>query len=426
LATTALAVGAAAAVASAGVSAYGAASKGKGGGGGGPTLPETPLWEKMFNRGTGDLLDEEKGMMNDALAQANFLQPEMYKLLGFEPVYDERQNADIKGLSDKSDAIKKQLGDSQELLAKIQATKGPKNKKALAREAGFKNIADLKRTKDGLLRQQELADRQLGDAQSLPRRVVGMKKLDQPADPTQSGGDLYRMAFDLQNQTLVRALKGEEPVDATLKTHWDEQESQLRERLRRTLGPDYESSSAGQQALANFDREKGESFQQFNSELIKSFSAETESRAKSLSDLTGARMQQMLFPANAQMQRGLLLGQAAADRNAYESVQQAGRGQEMQSNEDQYKADVANSNARAEAIQGVGAGLGNVGEGITSAGPTLGAALKSYLGSSTSSATRARTAADARAVDAGGGSATLSGDINTYLGNRSGPYRLAY
>src|SRR5207247_8369545 len=96
----------------------------------------------------------------------------------------------------------------------VHTARTPKAKRQIARSAGYKTVAALKSAKNSLLRQQELADRQLWDAQALPRRVVGMKKLDQPADPTQSGGDLYRMASDLQNQTLVRALQGEEPGDA--------------------------------------------------------------------------------------------------------------------------------------------------------------------------------------------------------------------
>ena len=386
MATTAVVVGAAAAVASAGVSAYGAASKGGKHGGGGPSLPETPLWEKLFNRGTGDLLDEERQVMQDSLAQANFLQPEMYKLLGFEPVYDDKQSADLKGLSDKSNAIKQQLGDTQAAIQSVRQAKGQQAKRAALQAAGVKNVAALERSRVNLLQQQKLADRQLGDAQALPRRVVGMKKLDQTANPTgNTTDDLLNMASDLTSQTLVRALKGEEPVDATLKTTFDEREAQLRERLRRTLGTDYESSSAGQQALANFDREKSESFKQFNQELIQSFSG----NMAGVQSAIGTRMGQMLFPSSAQAQRGLLLGQVAADREAYVAQQQSGRELGFKASKAQYDAKVAEANARAEAIKGVGAALGNVGEGITSAGPTLGAALKSYMGSTTTAASGA-------------------------------------
>src|SRR5262249_3000475 len=133
--------------------------------------------------------------------------------------------------------------------------------------------------------QAAIASRALSDAQSLPQRVVGFNKLDRPADPTGSPGGLYQMAFDLENESLVRALKGEEPVDGTLKTHWDQQEQELRNRLRNQLGPDYETSTAGAQALAVFDTQRNNAFASFNQDLVKALSAETESRAASLSNL---------------------------------------------------------------------------------------------------------------------------------------------
>jgi hypothetical protein len=361
MATTAAVVAAGATVAAAGAQAAGAASSGKGGGG--PSVPETPLWERIFSRGTADLLDEERRVMEDALGQANFLQPELYALLGYEPVYATEQAKDVAGLSEKANAIGQKLNETIASLNTVKAAKGKKAKRAAAEAAGFKNVAEMKRARADLLRQKALADRELGDAQALPRRVVGFRKLDQPADPTRSKGDLFRMALDLQNQTLVNALQGKEPIDATLRAAWDEKEKALRERLRRTLGPDYETSSAGIEALANLDRERNQSFEQYNREVIGQFSALTESRATALSNLTGAALQQMLFPANSQLQRGLLLGQAASDRNEFRKVQMAERGQQFDQKARVAEAEAARDKARADAIAGIGSALGGLAQG---------------------------------------------------------------
>jgi len=307
-------------------------------------------------------MDEERRTMEEALSQANFLQPEMYKLLGFEAVYD-TAGADVGAASKKFEDLQGKFNANRERVLQIgEALKSGSVKGADAR-ALRKERRQINKVQPNLNKQLGLAQRQLGDAQTSPRRIVGFKKLDQPADPTQSKGDLFRMALDLQNETLVRALKGEEPIDATLRTAWDEKERSLRERLRRSLGPDYETSSAGIETLANFDRERSQSFAQFNQETIRAFSDMTESRATALSNLTGARLQQLLYPAGEQAKLGLALGQTASDRLALVRSQQEARGQKFDAAAAKYKADVARDNARAEAIAGIGQGVGSIGQG---------------------------------------------------------------
>jgi hypothetical protein len=365
MATTIAVVGVAA---SAGAAAYSASQQGGKGGGGAPSVAAPTNVERIFNRGTADMLDEERRIMEDSLAQANFMQPELYKLLGYEPIYDEAQ-ADITPLANRADELNAQLNGSIRALNTVRAAKGPKAKREAARAAGYMNVNALKKARKDLMRQKELADRELSAAQTTGRRVVGLKKLEQSGDPTQSQGDLYRMAFDLQNQTLVNALQGKEPVDATLKTAFEEKEKALRERLRRTLGSDYETSSAGMEAIANFDRERSEAFKQFNQELVRSFSSMTESRAASLSDLTSARMQQLLFPSNAQAARALTLGQAASDRQQVSDLRQRERGLQFEGKKAKYEADRARSEARTQAISSL---IGSVGGGLSGAAGSAG------------------------------------------------------
>lgn len=309
MATTVAVVGAGAAVAAAGAQAYGASQGGKGGGGG----PRgAGLAERLFNRGTRDVLNQERAVMQDALAQARFLQPEMYRALGYEPIYDDRSQANVQAAGSKVDALQGELDALQEgrigLKGKRKRAKNKKQAKRVQRELA-------------------IAQRQLGDAQTVGQRVVGIRKLS-TEEMIQSGepDDLFRVAFDLQNQTLVRALRGEEPIDATLKTSFEERERSLRDRLRNHLGPDYETSTAGQQALANFAREKSEAFQQFNRETIKDFSAMTESRATALSNLTGSRLEQLLYPAKAQAGLAEALGGTAGRRVEYGKFRQQERG----------------------------------------------------------------------------------------------------
>lgn len=305
--------------------------------------------------------------MEDSLAQANFMTPELYRLLGYEPEYD-GPAADIAGLSGKANALNDQLNQVNQALLDFRFAKGKGAKRAVAERFGAKNKAQLSRRKAQLMLELEQSQKELSAAQSLPRRVVGLKKLDAPGDPTGSRNDLFRVAFDLENQELVRALKGDTPVDSTLAQTYKERERILRERLRRQLGPDYETSTAGIEALADFDREQSEAFEQHRQSVIRDFSGLTESRAAALSDLTGARMQQLMYPSTSQAQRALLLGQVASDRNAYVRAQREGRGQQLQASRAKYEAQRAEAEARADAIAGIGDSLSSVGQGLTGAG----------------------------------------------------------
>ena len=387
-------VAAAAAVATAAASAASAATAGGGakGGGGAPEMAGMSQWERLFNRGTADMVDEERRTMEDALAQANFMQPEMYKLLGYEPIYDDRgatpENLAALGKAVDTLNLRQQEGKvaianmKPEIAAKrkeLNALKGKGNREE--RRQLREDIRELRQAAkqakhlDGPLQKEAYqAQKALSDAQTMPRRVIGMKKLDHPADPTQSGGDLYRVAFDLQNESLVRALKGEQPVDATLNNEWNRKEQDLRERLRRQMGPDFETSTGGSQAIAAFDTERNAAFTRFNRQLVGELSQETESRANSLSNLTSARMQQLQYPANTQAARALQLGQVAGDRMPIANLFQHERKAQYEAKAAANSSDNANAAARGQAISAL---LGNAGQAVGAAGPTLG----NYLGS---------------------------------------------
>lgn len=349
MATVAVVAGAAASVAAAGASAYASSSQGKGGGGG----PRGPgLAERLFNRGTRDVLRNQTAVMQDALAQAKFMQPELYRALGYEPIYDENARASVQEAGSKVDALRAELDSLQEGRIGLKG----KNKRA-------KNKKQAKRTQRALA----IAERQLGEAQTVGDRVVGIRKLD-PSEvdlTTASGDDLFRVAYDLQNQTLVRALRGEEPIDATLKTSFEEGERDLRDRLRNHLGPDYETSTAGQQALANFAREKSEAFQQFNRQTINDFSSMTESRAKALSDLTGARLEQLLYPATRQADFSKALGDVAQGRIQYGEFRQQERGIAAKEQEEVLQNNAYQDSLRSDRINGIAGALGQIGGGLT-------------------------------------------------------------
>lgn len=395
MATIAAVVAAGATVAAAGMSA--ASASGSKGGGGAPAPEQPSLHERLFNRGTADILVEERRVIEDGLAQGNMLTPEMYRILGYEPQYDEAQEQNLQALSNRADELRNAINKGEERMFSARAERQQINKtlkgkeKQKAIKALNKEIKSIKQQAPNAKRALALAEREFGAAQAVPRRIVALNRLPsvQSTNPTSSdlaaedptaANSLYRQAFDMENQALVRALRGEEPLDATLRTALDEKETLLRERLLRTLGIDYETSTAGAQALANFDRERAEALQQYNTALIKDYTSMTNTRAQLLTEMTSAGysqdttrlnnrgliLQQLLYPANQQIARAGALGAVSGARQEW---LEGNRRERAQSYEQKRKAAADEASAaaaqNAALMQGIGGALSAVGQGAS-------------------------------------------------------------
>lgn len=355
MATTAVVVGAAA---TAGAAAYSASQSGGGKGGSG-SLPTASKYEKILNRGSADMLDQSRALASDALAQANFLTPELYRTLGFEPVFDGPDPSTIiAAAGQKFDAASQKINEINDQIRNAKGTlKGP---------ARLRRLKELRRLRRFAMDDQKNAERELTDAQAMPRRVVGLKPLEE-----QGGvGGLERETLALQEQTLQRALRGEEPIDSTLRREYQEREKVLREKLRRQLGPDYETTTAGSDALNDFSREQNEAFEIFNRRTVETFSALTESRAAALSQLTDDRLRQLLTPSSQQLGRAGALSGLTEDRNAFVELQE--RIRTGQFNRKQV-VDQQQAAAEAAQAQGISSAIGSLGGGLMGASGSLGA-----------------------------------------------------
>lgn len=390
MATIALGVAAAATAASAASQAAAASSGGKGGGA--PAIPKTPRYERILNRGVADLLDEERRVTEDALAQANFLTPEMYRMQGYEPIFEdadpgvaEKANRFRELQTEKNKNKENQLALKDELRRVTNEKKRarPRDRKALRQQEKDlkRQLRDTKLNNKELIRSEALAQRELGDAQAVGRRMVGIRKLDEgPSDPTSSENDAFRESFNLLNESLNSALRGEEPVDPTLANQFDEEERALRERLRRQLGPDFESSDIGVRALGDLADRRSRAFSSFNQQAIRDFSALTEGRATALSNLTAAKMQQLLFPSSQQIARGAALGAVASDINEFTELQEKKRTGQFEKKKAQAEMEVARNQRRAQAIAGIGQAVGQFGQGVAGAAGGFGGGGGSSLG----------------------------------------------
>ena len=100
--------------------------------------------------------------------------------------------------------------------------------------------------------------------------------------------EIGAQATQLINEQLVSALEGNLPVNPALRRQFERQEEQLKANLRRQLGPGFETTSAGIEALSQFQQTKGDVFETARRQDINSLSA-----------IAAAREQQ-------EMQRGAL------------------------------------------------------------------------------------------------------------------------
>jgi hypothetical protein len=368
-AATAAVVAATATVAAAGISAAskaGAFGGGEGGGLAGAGYVGPSLQERRFNRGTRELLDAERSILDDALAQGKLVEPEMYRALGLEPVYDRPEDPDFASRSQALAGKQSRLAQIQQRRAEIQSVRGA-GKKGRAKE-----LRQLNREAVRLNKEIPSLTTELEQRGAVGRRVVGFRPLAGVADPTGSAGNSFGGALDQFNAHLAAALSGKEPLDPTLKRTFDDRERVLRERLRRQIGPDYETSTGGAQALADFDRERAEAFAQYNTNVIGYYSQLSERRAGSLSDLTSGRIRNLSFPATLRAALAGSLGAAAEGRGGF-----AERLSGERTAKGAAEARIAEARARAQAerTRAITELLSRGGSAVGSAGPTLGTYL---------------------------------------------------
>jgi hypothetical protein len=367
-------VAAAGTIASTAMKASAAGKAGKGGG----AAVTTSKKENIFNRGTMDILDEERRLIEDTIAAGNYMTDEQYRALGYEPIYQDTGDG-YSEAAKRADALRKQYADGEAnadaLKEERRNLKGVKTREARQRRREIeKELKQQEKARQRGMVDLEEADRIAGEQGTLERRIVGLKKLTDENgnpvqhDPTNSRDKQFVEAFNLMNEGLSRALKGEEPIDATLKSTFDEKERLLHENLRRTLGGDYANSTAGAQALANFDRERTEAYSQYNREVINQYSGMTENRAAALSNLTGQQLKMMEFPTTARLSRAAALDSVAQTRGQIHAVR---------ANDRNAKGALAEE-AAARADRARMARAAALGDGIESVSGAVGGGLVSY------------------------------------------------
>lgn len=412
VAATATTVAAAASTANA---AYQASKAGAGAGAKPPRVQGLTKNQQLFNRSTQHILDQEQALLANAASQGVAANAEIYKKLGYEPTYDGPAPDYARMKSEQDQAHSDAVTAFTEWQKAKKTGKGVKqaNAKLSAAKALFSSKADA-----------------YNSALANPRQITGLNRLPNNADGTQAGhdpknpDDLMQVALDLQNQTLIRALKGEEPIDSTLTHSFEVGENNLRDKLRRQLGPDYETSTAGSEALSAFDRQKGEAFESFNRQTVDLFSKLTESHALALSNMTTQQISNMLTPTRTMLSIAGAMGQSAEDRNKYIGLQMDWRAKQAGINVGAYNAQTSRLDYGRLGAQDQNGYIQQALGGVVAGADDLkdpNNPLAKYLGNSSNSSPTNPHADAPITIDSGGFSGDSSGAGYSGVGN---PYAL--
>jgi hypothetical protein len=191
-------------------------------------IPEYQAQQRLAQELLGTQLGisrEQLAMQQQAQREQQLLAPILYQQMGIEPIYGE--GGALTGFRD------------------IQTREELAYEQAQAKQAEAERVQQLMEPyfyEQMGLRPQYGAEGQL----------TGFEKITDP---------LEQQRQDIERQYLERtqkALRGELPVDPTVTRELESQERTIRETLRRQLGPGWETSSAGQEALRRFGTQRAE------------------------------------------------------------------------------------------------------------------------------------------------------------------------
>ena len=279
--------------------------------------------EANFQQGTNDMLDEARGVVENAVGQGQEIDAGVYQQLGMQPIMEDR-TADLAQASQDVSTAQAQF---DQLSKNIDAINGiPLKKRTPGQKKQLKQLNKQIQPLQG-----KLADltKRYGQLQTMPLKITGFNRMDPkdiPASSPFSAQNPLNTAQTAEAQRLNEYLSGQKDVDPTLKHEWAAQESSLRAQLAQRYGPDYENTSVGQMALQNLSRQRDESFTSWNESMVEKYNNLAFGGAANLQQLMLGQIHLAYAPSEEAAKRGQ---QLAADANAridQERVLQTERG----------------------------------------------------------------------------------------------------
>lgn len=225
--------------------------------------------QRAFDQGTMNMLNNARTMIEGAAGQGAQLNPMIYQMLGLNPQMQDN-SAELQAAQQEYQGLQQQHDQAQSRLDQLSGI--PKGKRSKQQKKEFKQLKKQVR-----LGQKGLEDSRArySALQTAGPTITGFDRLDPNAidasSPFSAQNPLYQ-AQATEAQRLNQYLQGGE-VDPTLKQQYTAAEASLRAKLTQRFGPDYESTSVGQQALQNFSREKNEAFATWNQQQVEKYNA---------------------------------------------------------------------------------------------------------------------------------------------------------
>lgn len=273
------------------------------------------LRERMMDREVESINRLQTDLMANALGQFSNMAPNLWAAMGIMPVYEE--NDQLGQLQQDRDYWKQQEYD---LLDRKKALKesgaGPKKMKWIQNQ--------IKKTR----KQAQLSEEQFNQAQAMPKRITEFRPAtpdEIPADSPYSSHNPRNQITSLTDEALIRALKGEEPLDQSMVNRWRDQETEVRNSLRRRLGPDYENSSIGIETLAQFEEDKEEAFSNYQRDTVLAYSSLSQANAKLFDEQMSAYLERGTYLPQTQMQMASELSAPVSQFEAALNRRQEGR-----------------------------------------------------------------------------------------------------
>ncbi len=211
---------------------------------GSPKAPKPSMEEKAAQSAQTALLNQQREMIQQQYSQQQLLAPLLYKDANIEPYYN--VDGSIAGFKD--------LGPTKEEQAYGKLLD------AQTRQLAYSQALQP-------LEFQQQGYQVTTDAQGNP---TGITVVPGGAADLEAQYRQQQLATGKQQQTVnqllldrtQQAIRGELPVDPNLESQFGRTEAVLRESLRKNLGPGYDTSTPGIQALADFNRRKQETIYQ--------------------------------------------------------------------------------------------------------------------------------------------------------------------
>ncbi len=303
-----------------------------------PELEQAGRGERRARRGVRRNLRQAEGLNRAAVRETNMISPLMYDLAGYDVT--------TSGGSEAGIAAERRYQEAQGNVSSLQDELGRTARGGGARKRLKKRI---RRGKKGARRAQEEASRLAGE---------GGEQITSITDRGGLGDEREREIHDLLTERVLEALRTGESTDPRLNRELAEQEGELRATLSQQFGMDYENTTPGSVAMAEFRQRRAESLADFARQDMYAGNVMRLNQQTTLAGLAGQRQDLLMGSIEAKFGASREV-QTIADRFlSFADYFQSDRHAQLAADTASADREAAGNRSRAEAISSTGRQIG--------------------------------------------------------------------